>query len=556
MPSKLPVPIGNTNYKEICTENYYVDKTLLVKDLLDEKAKTVLFTRPRRFGKTLNMDMLRTFFEKTAEDTSSYFRDKMIWQQGEKYARQQGQYPVIFLSLKDIKSRKWEYAFDALKYIISVEYMRHAELKRSSELEEADIDLYNRIVKNQAGYMEYVFSLQALSRMLHQHHKQAPIIIIDEYDTPIQEGYMNGYYDEAVEFIRSFFSAALKDNAHSTLNILTGILRIAKESIFSGLNNILVDSVLDETYSSYFGFTAAETAAMAHYYEASDKIPEIKDWYDGYKFGHTEIYNPWSVINYFSNRCKAIPYWSQTSTNSIIHELLKISNEITLENLKTLLNDEQITSIIATDTIYPKLKDPQTNILGFLLMTGYLKSVQTYLNEDGAYVCRLSIPNKEIKTIYRKEIISLLTENVGESTISKLRNALLVKDAAKLKETLNSFMIHTISYFDNLKENYYHGLMLGLITVFEHNYFIRSNRESGLGRYDIQLTPKEAGLPGIIIEIKAAKNADGKLKPLAQAALKQIEEQKYDTELRAHGIKNIFKYGIAFHNKTVEVVTN
>ena len=233
MSRKLPLPVGTTNYKKICEDSYYVDKTLLIKEILDEKVNVALFTRPRRFGKTLNMDMLRTFFEKTAEDTGRYFQDKKIWQQGEKYTSHQGQYPVIFLSLKDIKARKWQYAFDALKYIISVEYMRHSELKRSSELEEADIELYNRIVKNQAGYMEYVFSLQALSRMLHQHHKQAPVIIIDEYDTPIQEGFVNGYYDDAVEFIRSFFSAALKDNPHARQIVMTGILRIAKESIFS-----------------------------------------------------------------------------------------------------------------------------------------------------------------------------------------------------------------------------------------------------------------------------------------------------------------------------------
>ena len=557
MSRKLPLPVGTTNYKKICEDSYYVDKTLLIKEILDEKVNVALFTRPRRFGKTLNMDMLRTFFEKTAEDTGRYFQDKKIWQQGEKYTSHQGQYPVIFLSLKDIKARKWQYAFDALKYIISVEYMRHSELKRSSEIEEADIELYNRIVKNQAGYMEYVFSLQALSRMLHQHHKQAPVIIIDEYDTPIQEGFVNGYYDDAVEFIRSFFSAALKDNPHARQIVMTGILRIAKESIFSGLNNIRVFSVLDKKFSEFFGFTTSEVQQMAAYYEQTDKLPELKAWYDGYKFGDTEIFNPWSVINYFSNNCQAMPYWVQTSANTIIQEILKTYNDDTYRNLHALLGKTEVQSIVRTNIIYPKLKEPQTNILGFLLMTGYLKSTSTELDARGDYICRLSIPNKEIKTIYYNEILSLLTKDIGENTVMNLANALYDKDAAKIKEALNKFMLKTISYYDNLKENYYHGLMLGLLAIGESNYDIRSNRESGLGRYDIQLIPKKSALPGIIIEVKAAdKDAGVELSKLAQTALKQIDEKKYDTELCAQGVNDIIKYGVAFKGKTVEIVTN
>ena len=557
MSRKLPLPVGTTNYKKICEDSYYVDKTLLIKEILDEKVNVALFTRPRRFGKTLNMDMLRTFFEKTAEDTGRYFQDKKIWQQGEKYTSHQGQYPVIFLSLKDIKARKLQYAFDALKYIISVEYMRHSELKRSSELEEADIELYNRIVKHQASYMEYVFSLQALSRMLHQHHKQAPVIIIDEYDTPIQEGFVNGYYDDAVEFIRSFFSAALKDNPHARQIVMTGILRIAKESIFSGLNNIRVFSVLDKKFSEFFGFTTSEVQQMAAYYEQTDKLPELKAWYDGYKFGDTEIFNPWSVINYFSNNCQAMPYWVQTSANTIIQEILKTYNDDTYRNLHALLGKTEVQSIVRTNIIYPKLKEPQTNILGFLLMTGYLKSTSTELDARGDYICRLSIPNKEIKTIYYNEILSLLTEDIGENTVMNLANALYDKDAAKIKEALNKFMLKTISYYDNLKENYYHGLMLGLLAIGESNYDIRSNRESGLGRYDIQLIPKKSALPGIIIEVKAAdKDAGVELSKLAQTALKQIDEKKYDTELCAQGVNDIIKYGVAFKGKNVEIVKN
>lgn len=559
MQEKLPMPLGTTDFKRICRENYYVDKTLLIKDLLDQKTNIILFTRPRRFGKTLNMDMLRTFFEKTNEDTSIYFKDKAIWEQGEKYTDEQGKYPVIFLSLKDIKARKWETAYSLLKIIISSEYARHTELQSSNEISEQDYNFYKKIINKNADEADFMFSLQILSKMLYQHHKKAPILIIDEYDTPIQQGFINDYYNDAVEFIRNFFSAALKDNPNITLSIMTGILRVAKESIFSGLNNIRVDSVLDDKFSNYFGFTNDEITSIAEYYGIPEKIEKIKAWYDGYKFGDAEIYNPWSVINYLSNSYKAIPYWSQTSENTIIHEILKKYNEATYKNLYDLLKEDgKVTSIVKTNIIYPRLKEPQTNILGFLLMTGYLKSTKTTINEDGAYICQLNIPDKEIRTVYRDEIISLLNNEIGETTVTELRNALLEKNGEIIKNTLSEFLMRTISYFDGLKENYYHGLMLGLIAIFEYTHTIRSNRESGNGRYDIQLAPKNAAMPGIIIEIKAgdAKDDDNALSNLAQVAFDQIAEKKYDTELLSLGVNIIHKYGIAFANKRVELKTN
>lgn len=559
MQDRLPLPIGTTDFKRICSEYYYVDKTLLIKDLLDQKTNIILFTRPRRFGKTLNMDMLRTFFEKTAADTSVYFKDKAIWQQGEKYTCHQGKYPVIFFSLKDIKAKSWDTSLALLKRIIRAEFARHIELLDSKKISIIDAEAYKNIIKNEASDSDYMLSLSDLSKMLYDHHGIKPIIIIDEYDTPIQEGFINGYYNEAVEFIRNFFSTALKDNTNITMSVLTGILRVAKESIFSGLNNLCVDSVLDDKFSSYFGFTDSEVTSMTQYYGVPEKFTEIKAWYDGYKFGDVEIYNPWSVINYLNNSYKAIPYWSQTSANAIIHEIIAKYNEATYRNLYELLKENgRVNSIVKTNIIYPRLKEPQTDILGFLLMTGYLKSTATTINEDGAYVCCLNIPNREIRTIYREEIVSMLTTEVGEITITDLRDALLAKDCAGIQRTLSDFMAKTISYFDGLRENYYHGLMLGLITIFEYTHSIRSNRESGNGRYDIQLAPKNAMLPGIIIEIKAAMTEAEKqnLAKLAQTALDQIEEKKYDTELLSQGVKTIHKYGIAFANKDVAIRTN
>lgn len=553
---KLPLPIGNSDYKETSSENYYVDKTLFIKELLDENPKIILFTRPRRFGKTLNMDMLRTFFEKTAEDNSVYFTKMKIWQQGSKYTEHQGKYPVIFLSLKDARGRRWETAYEMLKYIIRTEYSRHGELAASNEITLADRIAYNKIIMDTASDSYYLFSLQALSRMLYAHYKTKPIIIIDEYDTPVQEGHINGYYDEAIEFVRTFLSAGLKDNPNIMMSVLTGILRIAKESIFSGLNSVRVFSVLDHKFSSYFGFTADEIEAMAGYYGRSEKTGEIKEWYDGYKFGNQEIYNPWSVLNYFGNDCIAMPYWVQTSENAIIREILKSSDEVAYQNLTDIMTGRELRYNIKTNIIYPRLKEPQADILGFLLMTGYLKAAETMLTEQGTYQCKLKIPNKELKTVYYQEILTLITQGTGESTIRSLQAALLNNDAAKLKETLSDFMAKTISCFDGLRENYYHGLVLGLLTVLEANYYLHSNRESGNGRYDIQLEPKNLHMPGIIIELKAAEKSSGdSLKSLAQTALEQIIEKKYDTELHARGIKTIYKYGVAFCNKDAEVVS-
>lgn len=554
MQNKLPLPIGASDYKLVSTEYYYVDKTLLIKELLDERAVITLFTRPRRFGKTLNMDMLRTFFEKTPEDTSKYFKDKKIWQAGEKYTSQQGKYPVIFLSLKDANKDNWQDLYSRLKATITDEFLRHKELKKSTRL--SNTAFYEKIIAGTGNITDYATSLLRLSQMLHEHYRQQPIIIIDEYDTPIQAGYINGFYEQAIQFIRDLFSSALKDNPHIAFGFLTGILRVAKESIFSGLNNINVNSLLERRYSDYFGFTTEEVQTMATYYQADDKMSELQEWYDGYKFGNTEIYNPWSVLKYFNNYCEAEPYWVQTSANSTIREIIKGLDSSTCENLRALLNDITINSVIETNIIYPKLKDSQTIIFGFLLMTGYLKAVQTR-RINGVSFCELAIPNKEIRTVYNNEIIALLADNIDNGIINQLQQYLITKNSSALQQTLRKFLLETVSYYDTLKENYYQGLLLGMTGLFTNTYYVSSNRESGEGRYDIQLQPKTAAMPGIIIEIKAAKDAtEEQLKALAANALAQIDRKKYDTKLRKQSIKTIYKYGIAFSGKKVELATN
>lgn len=553
--NKLPLPIGSTNYKDVSEGYYYIDKTLMIKDLLDERVNIALFTRPRRFGKTLNMDMLRTFFEKTSEDTSVFFQNKKIWQQGAKYTRHQGQYPVIFLSFKDAKQDNWQDMYEEIKETIKDEYYRHIELQDSSAIK--DKDYFTRVLRGEVTRAELARSILRLSDMLRQHYHKEVILIIDEYDTPIQSGHIKNFYDDVINFMRNLLSAALKDNRNLACGFLTGILRVAKESIFSGLNNVRIYSVLDRKFSRYFGFTDGEVAEMASYYGVTEKLAEIKEWYDGYRFGDVEIYNPWSVLNYFDNDCIATPYWVNTSSNSVINEILDNINEETYRKLQGIVCQEDVSSIVEANIIYPEIGDKPENIFGFLLMAGYLKAVDKSITPFGSTECRLCIPNKELRSVYYKEIIGHLSDAISLNVAGEISKALMSKDGFALKTSLNRFLLETISFQDTLNENYYHGLMLGISMMFYEKYRLYSNRESGMGRFDIALEPKEAGnLPGLIIELKAAKSAQEDLQELAAKALAQIEEKQYDTEMKMKGVETIYKYGIAFFKKTAEIVTN
>ncbi|MBQ5522839.1 MAG: AAA family ATPase, partial [Oscillospiraceae bacterium] len=348
---KLPLPVGISDYRVASTEYYYVDKTLMIKDFLDERPQVALFTRPRRFGKTLNMDMLRTFFEKTDEDTSVYFRDKAIWKQGEKYRAYQGKYPVIFLSFKDVKCETWQETLQKLAEIIGSEFARHTELLTTEACNDVDKASFRRIMERAASDVELSSALLTLTRMLHEHHKIAPIIIIDEYDTPIQQGHTRDFYDQVILFMRNLFSGGLKDNSHLTFGFLTGILRVAKESIFSGLNNLSVYSIMDNNFSQYFGFTHDEVKHMAAYYGAAGNYSELCEWYDGYRFGESDIFNPWSVINYFQRKCKLQAYWVSTSSNDVIGEVLAVTSPELYEELYALLRGETITTYIDTGVV-------------------------------------------------------------------------------------------------------------------------------------------------------------------------------------------------------------
>ena len=544
------LPIGVSDFKLATTGYYYVDKTLMIRDFLDKKPMVSLFTRPRRFGKTLNMDMLRVFFEKTNEDTSVYFKDKQIWQCGDYYTKHQGQYPVIFLTFKDVKSMTWEETFQKIRRLISLEFIRHNELETSSVLTAYEKEQYHLLAGDSGDEVDCQMGLQLLSLLLHKHYGRECIIIIDEYDTPIQQGHTCNFYPEIVNFMRNFFSGGLKDNPHLAFGFLTGILRVAKESIFSGMNNLKTYSILDDGYSSYFGFTEKEVKDMLRYYGKDYKYNELSEWYDGYRFGNTEIFNPWSVINYISDNCFPKAFWQSTGSNEIIGEIIQAATPEITKDLYKLLCGEKIAAYIDTGVIYPEVQNNPYSIYSFLLVAGYLKVANIYPQSDGNFMCDVAIPNKEITFVYEKEVLNRTNQNSLAISISQ---AIFSKDTQKLQALLEDFMVKSISSIDGANEGFYHGMMLGLCAILGNRYKIRSNRESGLGRFDIQLMPLTKGMPGFIFEFKHTKDEHTDLSALADSALQQIEAKKYDTELRDNGVNSIISIGIAFRGKSAVV---
>ena len=544
---KKPLPIGVSDFKSATTNYYYVDKTLLIRDFLNAIPMVSLFTRPRRFGKTLNMDMLRVFFEKTSDNTSIYFKDKYIWQCGDYYTKHQGQYPVIFLSFKDVKCSSWQETFQKISKLISLEFMRHDELESSFVLSSYEKEQYHRFASENINEVDCQMGLQLLSLLLHKHYNKECVIIVDEYDTPIQQGHLCDFYNEIVDFMRNFFSGGLKDNPHLAFGFLTGVL---KESIFSGMNNLKTNSILDNSYSSYFGFTNEEVKDMLAYYEYEDKYQEILEWYDGYRFGNTEIFNPWSVINYISDQCFPKAFWQSTGSNDIIGEIIGTATPEITENLYKLFCGNTITTYVDTSVIYPEVQNNPYSIYSFLLVAGYLKVAAIYPQNDGNYMCDVAIPNKEILYVYEKEVLNRTNQN---NVSISIHQAIFSKDTRKLQSLLEDFMLKSISTMDGANEAFYHGMMLGLCAVLGSQYKVRSNRESGLGRFDVELLPMMQGIPGFIFEFKHTKDINVDLDSLANSALKQIEDMKYDTELNDFGVEDIVKIGIAFRQKSAVV---
>lgn len=548
----LPLPIGISDYPRVVSNYYYVDKTLMIKEMIDDGFMISLFTRPRRFGKTLNMNMIKTFFEINQEDTSCYFQHQKIWSCGPKYRNLQGNFPVIYLSFKDLKHPTWSQSYQSLCLLFALEADRHHELETSTQLTPFEKELYHKFVHREANESEYQNFLFILSKLLMKHYGKQVMIMMDEYDTIIEQGYMNHYYDEVIHFMRNFLSHGLKDNPYLIHCVMTGILKISKESIFSGLNNIGIYSVFDQKYSTYFGFTKEEVKTMCEYYGDDNTFDELCEWYDGYRFKDSEIFNPWSVINYFHYGNEARPYWTYTGSNEVMKQLLDEANKDVYDQLQKLLFGHSIISSVDVNVIYPLIPSESSIIFGFLLLTGYLtikKRIPSYYDD----LYELVIPNKEIKSVYQKEILSYMNQIFPTIRIHSIYEAIYRQDEPLLKVSLERLLKHSISYFDSASESFYHGFMLGLCSIMS-GYYTTSNQEAGNGRYDILLRPIQDNLPGIIIEIKACKNKDKiQLKQISMDAIQQIKDKEYDLVLKREGIHPIYYYGIAFCKKDVEI---
>lgn len=554
---KRPVSIGVDNYKKIIDKPYYyVDKTLFIKELLDKGGEVNLFTRPRRFGKTLALSMVRTYFEKVMDkegnvvDNSHYFKGMKIMEAGEEYTSHMGQYPVISLSLKSAKQPDFEMAYASLIDEIIKEYERHSYILQENVLSKVKCEKYQKIMSEEAEAIDYAKSLEFLSYCLKQYHGKNTIILIDEYDVPLENSYFEGFYDRMIKFICSLFESALKTNDSLEFAVITGCLRISKESIFTGLNNLEINSILTENYAEYFGFTEAEVEQMLKDYALEEKITEAKEWYDGYMFGNTEVYNPWSVINYvktaITNRnAFPKPYWSNTSSNSIVKSLVAKADEEAKAEIEIMIQGGTIEKPVHEDITYADIDKSQNNLWNFLFFTGYLKKVAEELRGNQIYI-ELSIPNKEIVYIYENTIQDWFCQKLEQTDLSVLYQAVLEGDCETFALEVTEQLLECISYND-YKEDYYHGFLCGLLKGCK-GYRVTSNRESGTGRYDIVMRYPSARGKAMIMEIKVAAAFD-ELEAGCDKALEQIETQKYDTELRKDGYRDIKKYGVCFYKK-------
>ncbi len=549
------IPIGIEDFKEIIDKDYYfVDKTLFIKDVLDNGSKITLFTRPRRFGKTLNMSILRRFFEKTEEDNSYLFDRLLISGAGEKYHKYIGQYPVISISLKSMKQPSFELALTEFKRIISNEFRRHREIAESDKIFDSDKEDFLNICNRRGDYSMYNTSLNFLSNCLYEVYEQKVIVLIDEYDVPLENAYFNGFYDEMINLIRSVFESVLKTNDSLEFGVLTGCLRISKESIFTGLNNLSVHSVTDNSFASYFGFTESEVRKLLGYYNLSDCFEEIKQWYDGYLFGETEIYNPWSVLKYIQfalNNKNHIPqtYWVNTSSNNIIHELITKSDRRIRDDIEKLLTGKSIDKPLYDDITYTNMNVKSEYIWSFLLHTGYLKPTNIYQKGIQNYFTAV-IPNTEIITTYENTFRQWFDESIRIANKSVLLNAVLGGDAETFELEVNRWLLKSISYHDGY-ENFYHGFLVGLLE-YSDEYLVESNRESGTGRNDIVIKNVLTREIAVVLEIKSVGKGET-LDSMCDVALQQIEDRQYEVSLVNEGYKKILKYGIAFEGKRCKI---
>ncbi len=557
--------IGNSDFKSIIeNNNYYVDKSLLIEEIIDTQKQIILLPRPRRFGKTLNLSMLKYYFETDKPENEALFTELKIWKSRDDIKARRGKHPVIFLSFKDAKAITWEDTLQFIKYEVIKAYSVHDYLLNSDVLKSHELEIYNDILNNRASTFDYSNGIKRLSELLYRYHKEKVVILIDEYDTPIQAGYKK-FYDEAIAFMRNLMSGAYKDNNFLYKGVITGILRVSKETIFSGLNNVSVYSILDMSFSDKFGFTEPETKQILHDFKVTTDYNEVKKWYNGYKIGDTtDIYNPWSILNYvveFKNGFK--PFWVNTSSDELLKERLKERNaNFTRNQLLKLINNETIEKEIDENFVYPDLDTDKELLWTLLTFSGYL----TTESKRGVNNYRLRIPNYEIKFVFVNIILKWLSVDVKlrKSLLEETANYLITNQIERFERGFKEIIGDTFSYFDLLgeAENVYQSYVLGLLAILGDDYIIKSNRESGEGRYDIMLIPHDKTKFGVVIEIKQiqieSKISNAKLTERINSkiaeALSQIDKNYYYSELVANRIKNIIKLPIVFAGKVPYVL--
>ncbi len=557
------IPIGVDDFKDLITSNLkFVDKSLFIKEIIDDGSKVKLITRPRRFGKTLNLSMLKYFFEKTDEEHSHLFKDLKIWQQGEEYQKEQGKYPVIYLTLKDVKKNNIYDCMESLKIKIAEEYKYHYYILESNNILDIDKEEFLNIANRKAGNMDYENSLYLLSKLLYEYHQVPVIILIDEYDTPINHAFIKGYYEDAINLMKGFLGVALKSNEYLKMGVITGIYRVAKESIFSDMNNLDVSSITTDTYVDKFGFVEQEVEELAKYYGLNYKIDELKNWYNGYVFGeNTIIFNPWSVLNYIKYK-KYQPYWVNTSSNDLIREILFKTDADTKKSLKSLIERKAVedviinTSINFRDIIDAKVLNAEV-LWNFLIVSGYLKTEDLRV-EGRRTKASVKIPNQEILSLYEDMIEGWFrTDEVSSNIIKNMVQHLVNGEIKKFEHDFRYLVRKTFGYFDvgiNVAENFYHAFTLGLLVNLEDKYRVLSNKESGDGRPDVMIIPNDISKKGVVIEFKIADSADdATMQEAVDQALSQINCKNYIDEFLFTGIKEVIKIGIAFCGKNVSI---
>jgi len=537
---KKGLGIGIEDFKEIIYENcYYIDKTMYIEDLIKDKSKIKLFTRPRRFGKTLNMLTLKYFFDiENKEENRKLFKNLYI--EKSEYFKEQGQYPVIFISLKGLKEKTWKNCFNEIKALISKLYNEFEFIKKV--LNESELNIFDKIwLKKDDG--EYTNALKNLTSFLYKYYKKEVILLIDEYDAPLINAYEYGYYDEAILFFKVFYGEALKTNLYLKTGIMTGIIRVIKAGIFSDLNNLKVYSILDKEYSDFFGFTQEEVKKALEDFKIEYELPDVKSWYDGYKFGNSEVYNPWSILNFLQHK-ELEAYWVKTSSNFLIKEALKNTNLDVKESLEDLFNGENVEEVITGNSDLSSLLSYH-DIWELLLFSGYL----TIDKKIDKKLYSLRLPNREIKELFKDEFIDI---SFGESQFIKTMESLKRNKLEDFEKNLQKILLNSTSYQDTKNEDFYHGLILGMTLYLDSQYYVTSNKESGLGRYDVTIEPKNKNNKGYILEFKVTKNEED-LEKEAKQAIEQIISKKYDISLKERGIKDIIILGVAFCGKLVKV---